>query len=166
MRLIGLLPLLALAACGGGESKNKAATADELRPGQYEVVATVTNFRQADQGDPLINATVGGRTTRSVCVAAGAQPLDAFADEGTTCQEGSSYYARGGILNLTMRCEREGLGQLSYSVEGTFEAERFEAQRQMDTAFPTPGDVVIASRIEGRRTGECTPGTTPAGNSR
>lgn len=167
MRSFAFLPLLALAACGGGGTgDNKAATAEQLSAGQYDVISTVTTYRLADDGPAKIELPVGTRTTRSICLADGARPIDVFADEGMACAEGSSYYARGGILNLTLRCTsaaHDG-GGLSYTIDGSFEAESFAADREMNTAFQGNGDVVVASRVEGRRTGECVPGGAEGGN--
>jgi hypothetical protein len=167
MRILFLVPIVALAACGGGETKNQGkAKAQSLEPGQYEVTAEVTQFRAADEGTPKIDTPVGTRTTRSVCVPAGGTlPPDLFADEGFACESAGSSYARGGTMNLQTRCTREGLsGSTSYSVNGTFEAQSFEAERQLSTLLNGDGDVVVTSRVQGRRTGECTPGAAPAGN--
>jgi hypothetical protein len=166
-RVIYLAPLLALAACGGeAENKTKAASAQAIVPGQYEVTAEVREFRQTDQGTPRINAPVGTRTTRSVCVPAGGAIVpDLFADEGMNCQVGSSDYVRGGTINLTLRCTRPGTeGNINYALSGTFDAESFQADRELTSLFVGEGDVMIYTRVQGRRTGECTPGA-PAGNS-
>lgn len=150
---------LTLAACGGGGEANKAtAKADTLQPGQYEVTAAVTSFRAADKGTPKINTKQGDSTTRSVCVADGAAlPPDLFADDGFTCRNSGDMYARGGTLNVTLQCDVAGQrGSAGYSVTGSFGADSFEAERSLETLFSTDGDVVIASTITGRRTGDCT----------
>jgi hypothetical protein len=160
------LPVLTLAACGGGETENKTkARAAGLTPGQYEVTAEVTQFRKADEGTPKINTPQGTRTTRSVCVTDGAKlPPDLFADEGFACENAGNAFASGGTLNLNLRCRRPGLsGSVGYSVSGSFEEDSFEVDRQLATQLSTDGDVVVSSRVQGRRTGECTP--APAGNS-
>jgi len=161
------VPAVALAACGGGgEEGNKTkARAQNLAPGQYEVTAEVTNFRKADEGTPKIEAEVGSRTTRSVCVTDGAQlPPELFIEEGYSCQAAGDAFARGGSINITYRCTRPDLsGAIGTNVSGTFEAESFEAQRTLSTQLSTDGDVVIASNLTGRRTGDCS--AAPAGNS-
>jgi hypothetical protein len=152
-----LVPVLALAACGGGESQNKAKANAALQPGQYEVTAEVTQFRKADQGTPKVDTPVGTRTTRSVCLAGAVDAAaDLFADEGFTCQTNSGAYARNSMLNLSTSCTREGLqGQIGYSISGSYDAQSFQADRTLATALSTDGDVVIISRLQGRRTGEC-----------
>jgi hypothetical protein len=168
MRYLCLVPVLVLAACGG-DSGNKAKSANTaLQPGQYEVTAEVTQFRKADQGTPKVDTPVGTRTTRSVCLAGTIDTApDLFSDEGFVCQMNSGAYARNGILNLTTSCSKTGLeGQLGYSISGSYDAQSFQADRTMTTALSTDGDVVIASRIQGRRTGECSaaPAAPAAGN--
>lgn len=166
MRPMVLAPVLALAACGGeAENKTKAPPLPAIAPGQYEVTAEVRAFRQTDQGTPRIDAPVGTRTSRSVCVPAGGAIVpDLFADEGMDCQVGSSDYVRHGIINLTLRCTRPGAeGNLNYALNGTFDAESFQAERDFTSLFVGEGDVAIESQIQGRRTGECAPGG-PAGN--
>jgi hypothetical protein len=168
MRYLGLAAVGLLAACGGGESANKAkGAAASLEPGQYEVTAQVTQFRKADEGVPKMKAEPGSRTTRSVCVTDGASlPPELFADEGFTCRNGTSNYVRAGRINANVSCTRPDLkGDLGYVMTGTFEAQSFRAERQFSTALATDGDVVIASTLEGRRTGACTAPAEPgAGN--
>jgi len=169
MRFIYLAPAFALAACGGeAENKTEAAAAPAtIAPGQYEVTAEVAEFRQTDEGTAKINAPVGTRTTRSVCVPAGAAVHpDLFADEGSTCQVGSSDYVRNGTINLTLRCTRpEAGGNANYALSGSFDGESFRADRELTTTFTGEGDVFVYSRVQGRRTGECTPGAGQTGNS-
>jgi hypothetical protein len=161
MRYLCVVPVLALAACGG-QSENKAkAGAETLEAGQYEVTAVVTQFRQADEGAPKIKMEPNARTTRSACVPpGGALPPELFADEGLSCTDASASYARNGVINVGLRCSRPDLqGDVAYSVNGSFDAQSFRADRQLTTTLTTDGDVVIASTLEGRRTGDCTPGS-------
>ena len=157
MRYLCLVPVLALAACGGDTQNKSKAGGAVLQPGQYEVTAEVTNFRKADQGTAKIDTPAGTRTTRSVCLTGtpDATP-DLFADEGFTCQTYGGAYARNGMLNLSLTCSRPGLdGQLGYSISGSYDARSFQADRTLTTALSTDGDVVIVSRAQGRRTGDC-----------
>lgn len=163
----GFAAVLALGACGGGEENKANAAADALQPGQYEVTAEVTQFRAADEGKPKINTPVGTRTTRSVCVTGTPLPPDLFADEGFQCSTAGEAFARSGTLNLNLRCTRPGLqGEMGYSVSGSFEQDSFEAQRSLRTLLSTDGDVVIASKLTGRRTGECTAAAPAAGDAK
>ena len=158
MRYLGFVALAALTACGG-ETQNdtKAAAADTLRPGQYEVTAEATQFRQADDGEAAFNMAVGTRATRSVCVGDSVTG-DAFASEGLTCQPGSSSYMRAGTISSTYRCTAEGRsGEIALVIDGTFTEDGFEATRNMRTAFSGDGDIVSDARLTGRRTGDCTP---------
>jgi hypothetical protein len=167
MRSLYLVPVLALAACGGGSENKAKAGAETLAPGQYEVTAVVTQFQQKDEGTPKINMPKDTRVTRSVCVpAGGVLPPDLFADEGVNCQDASASYARNGVINVGLRCTRPDLsGGLAYSVNGSFDAQSFRAQRQLTTTLSTDGDVVIAAQVEGRRTGDCTAAPAAAGGN-
>lgn len=153
-----VIPLVAVAACGGAGDENKAkGKAERLQPGQYEVTAEVTNFKAADKGTPKIETKQGTSTTRSVCVPEGATPpAELFIDEGFSCRSGGDLRVRNGSINANLDCTGTGLsGQVGYAVSGTFTADSFEAERQLKTRLSTDGDVEIASNIRGRRTGEC-----------
>lgn len=157
--LIGMIPLVILAACGGAAEENKAkGKAERLQPGQYEVTAEVTNFKAADKGVPKIEAKQGDSMTRSVCVPEGATtpPAELFADEGYACRSGGDVFVRNGSINANLDCTGTGLsGQVGYTVTGTFTADSFEAERLLKTRLTTDGDVEINSTLRGRRTGEC-----------
>lgn len=161
MRIMGLIPLLVIAACGGGGAeKNEAAPkASAPEPGQWELATEVTSFRQADEGAPKINAAVGSRATESICLGAGDRlPAAFFAGDGYDCSYGT-YYVRNGRVNVTMDCRREGLdGMIAIVAEGRSESGTAEFTRNTRTALSTDGDVEIAARVTGRRVGECTPG--------
>lgn len=163
MRAIILLPLLFAVACGGGDETEKNAAqprAESLAAGMWELTSEVTTLESLDDGAPRIDTPVGTRATASVCVGSSRPPTAFFAGEGFACAH-DNYYVRRGRLNVTLRCSREGLpGSISILAEGTFEAESLEFQRHVSTALSGSGDVRIASRVTGRRTGDC-----PAGES-
>lgn len=166
MRIVYLIPVLALAACGGGaENKTKATGAAAIAPGQYQVTAEVTAFRAADEGTPKFDTPVGTRTTRSVCVPeGGAVPSDLFADEGFSCSQDNSSYLRNGSINSTILCTRDGMqGDLGYTVTGTFDEAGFQAERQFRSLLVGDGDVVTTATLRGQRTGACTT-AAPAAN--
>lgn len=161
MRYLGFAALAAvttLTACGGeAENNTKAAAANELRPGQYEVVAEATQFSQEDEGTAAFNLAVGTRETRSICLGESVTG-DVFAAEGMTCQPDAGAYIRGGSINATYRCTAEGrTGEIGMNVNGSFTAEGFEATRNIRTNFSGDGDVVAGANLTGRRTGDCTP---------
>ena len=158
MRILAVLPLLVVVACGGeAEEKKSAAKAASLTAGQYELTSEVTAFTAVDQGEPAINTPVGTRATETVCVGQGRPPTKLFAGEGYRCAY-DNYYLRNGRLNVTLRCTREGLsGGTPMAIDGRFEAESFEYTRDLSTILAGDGDVRISSRVTGRRTGECAP---------
>lgn len=167
MRAAFLIPVLVVAACGGGggEQKNAARPkAPSLAAGQWELTSEVTALDSLDQGSPRIDTPVGTRATESVCVGAGRPPTAFFAGEGYRCSY-DNYYVRGGRANVTMRCSREGLsGQIAIMADGRFEADSIEYDREIRTVLSTDGDVRVAARVTGRRTGACA-AEAEAGNS-
>lgn len=158
MRYLGFVALAALTACGGeAQNETKAAAVDALRPGQYEVVAESTQFRQADEGEAVFNMAVGTRETRMVCVGETAPP-DLFAPEGLTCQPGSSTWMRGGSISSTYVCTTPGRGgEVMLTIDGSFTADGFEVTRSVNTRLEGQGDIVAQFRMAGRRTGDCAP---------
>ncbi|MDQ8758061.1 DUF3617 family protein [Sphingosinicella sp. LHD-64] len=168
MRKLACIPLLFVAACGDGEAEKNAAapaTAASLAAGQWELTSEVTAFRAADGGAPRIDTPVGTRATQSVCVGAGQPPIEFFAGDGFTCTTGASYI-RNGRMNVTASCTRDGLeGSIQIMADGTFQADSAEFNRNIGTMLSTDGDVEITARVDGRRTGDCTPGTESGGNN-
>jgi len=163
MRLFMLVPLAALAACGGEEPKAKAPERPQaLQAGQWEMSYEVSNFRRADQGQPKLNMPVGTRGTASACVAeaGGARPpMGLFAgSEFEECAWGENFYMRNGRLVSSGLCQRDGVGQVEVTISADFTGTTFNGTAEMLTRLPSDGDVVLASRIEGRRTGECSGG--------
>jgi hypothetical protein len=160
MRFLALIPLLSLAACGGGEAEQNKTAAVAARPaaGQWELTSEVTAFRTTDSGAPKINTPVGTRATESVCVGAGQQvPTAAFSGENYRCNY-DNYYVRNGRINVTMQCARDDLeGAVPMTADGTFEENSFEYNRNLRTVLTTDGDVEITTRVTARRTGECAP---------
>ena len=164
MRAIILLPLLLAAGCGGGETEQpKAERAARIDPGQWEVAAEVLEVRQTDEGTPLIRAEAGDRATASVCVGPEQQvPVALFAGDSAGCGY-SSYYVRAGRINSIVTCRPpRGEGLLTVNVQGSFEADSFEATRTVATAVVGGGNMRVQSRLTGRRTGECAAGDAGA----
>jgi hypothetical protein len=165
MRALALIPVLLVAACGEAPAENKAAPAAAApSPGQWELTTEVTRFTKADQGTPRIDTPAGTRTTARVCVGPGDQlPSAFFAGENFTCTY-PTYYVRGGRINLTLNCRREGLsGDIPMTVNGTFTGDSAEYTRNTRTVLVSDGDVEIDARVAARRTGDCTPAAASEG---
>lgn len=162
MRWIACIPILAVAACGGGtaEENKSQAKAESIAAGQWELSSEVTAFSTVGPGTPRINTPVGTRATETVCVGAGSQPTAAlFSGTGYDCRY-QTYYGRHGRATATLFCSREGLeGNITMTAEGQFGADSIEYTRDLSTALVGAGDVRISSRVTGRRTGDCAPAT-------
>jgi hypothetical protein len=165
MRLLMLVPLAALAACGGGdtEQKAKAKAGPAVMPaGQWESTLEVTNFRRTDEGEPKLNMPNGTRTTGAGCVPGGADarpPLELFAGpDFENCRWAENFYQRNGRLVSSGTCERDGVGEVEVTISADYTEDGFEGTAEMLTRLVSDGDVQLGARIQGRRTsGQCTP---------
>lgn len=158
--------MLFVAACSEAPAEKAAepvATAAAPEPGQWELAAEVTAFNKADSGKPRIDTPAGTKSTENMCVEPGEQlPTALFSGEGYKCTYGN-YYVRNGTINLTLSCVNEKLNEaVMMAVDGTFEGGSVAFNRNLRSAFATDGDVVIDSKITGKRTGDCASGAGKA----
>ncbi len=165
MRVFALVPLLLVAACSGGSEAPKQeeteAVATQLDAGQWELATEVTQFSKSDQGTPKIDAPVGTKETRTVCIAAAdvKKPQPAiFGGEKDECTYGNDFYLSSGRLSATVNCDRPGLsGNVATRADVDFKAKSFEGTLSTTTYLTTDGDVRITRKITGRHTGQCQP---------
>lgn len=163
MRLLMLVPLAALAACGGeAEQKAKAPARPAVMPaGQWESTLEVTNFRRTDQGEPKLNMPNGTRAAGAACVPGGADarpPLELFVGpEFENCRWAENFYQRNGRLVSSGTCRRDGVGEVEVTISADYTEDSFEGTAEMLTRLVSDGDVQLGARIEGRRTGQCAP---------
>jgi len=62
----------------------------------------------------------------------------------------------GGTLGVSLACSRKGVsGDVRMNLDGTYTADTIEANQSLSTFLPGDGDVTIASKLTGRRTGDC-----------
>ena len=163
MRLLMLIPLAALAACGGEEPKAKAkARPQAMQAGQWESTLEVTNFRRTDEGRPRLNMPNGTRTSGSACVGGGAgarPPVELFVGEDfKRCSWGDNFYMRNGRLVSSAVCQRDGVGEVEVTISADITDTSYEGTAEFVTRLVTDGDVFIGAQVEGRRTGECAAG--------
>lgn len=169
MRKLILIPLLVLTACDGGGAAPKTETkaaATSLEPGLWQVETEVASFRSTDNAQPALDMPVGARATESVCVGAGDRPPpELFAGPGYDCTYGN-YYMRAGRINVSLQCRHEDLaGTVSMTVNGTLQDGSFTAERDITTFLSGDGDFQSTVRLNGRRSGDCPPAGTEAGNA-
>jgi hypothetical protein len=164
MRFLMLVPLAALAACGG-ESAPKAKAperAQTLQAGQWESNFEVTNFRRTDEGSPRLNMPNGRRANASTCLAAAdtaRPPLALFVgSDFTGCRWADNFYMRNGRLVSSGTCQRPGVGEVEVTISADFTSTGYTGTAEFVTRLVTDGDVFIGARIEGRRSGECSAG--------
>jgi hypothetical protein len=167
MRAFALVPFLLAAACSGGSEAPKqeeAAAATQLDAGQWELTTEVTQFAKADQGTPKIDAAVGTKETRAVCIEAAdakkPQPI-VFGAEKDECTYGD-FYMSSGRLSATVNCNRPGLsGNVATRADVDFKAKTLEGTLSTTTYLTTDGDVRITRKLTGRHTGQCMPQEAP-----
>ncbi len=162
MRAYALIPLCFVAACSaeaGADQKAKPATL-ALDAGQWETTTEVTRLDVVDGGTPAVAMAVGDKIVTSNCVGAEEVKKPAavvFAGiDKADCSYDTFYMSRG-RLNAAMTCTQPGLGgKMMVSTDGNFTATGFEATSDMRTILSGPGDVSVATKVSGRRTGDCT----------
>lgn len=170
-RLIGLIPLAALAAsCGGEEPKAKAKAERPavLPAGQWSSTMRVTNSRALEAGEARLTMANGTEVRGAACVPGGdaRPPAELFAGEGVTdCSWwDNSFLMRNGRLMANATCQRAGIGNVEIGVTMTFTETSFEGRVEYSTRSDEPGDVLIVMDARGQRTGDCTPGGAEGGN--
>ena len=167
MRLMLVIPLMLAAGCGGDAApeEKKGGRLASLEAGQFELVSEVTTLSSVDDGAPAINTPVGTRATHNVCVtSSGRAPTELFSGEGYECSY-NNYYVRNGRINALLSCSRAGLqGDISMTVDGTFESGQLTYNRNIRTILASDGDVLINHRVTGRRTGDCAAEAPAEGN--
>jgi hypothetical protein len=171
MRLLMLAPLVvALSACGGEEPKAKAPPRPQaMQAGQWESSLEVTNFRQTDEGRPRLNMPNGTRATGAACLGeadTARPPMELFiGPDFESCRWGDNYYMRNGRLVSSGTCRRDGVGEVEVTISADFTETSFEGTAEFVTRLPTDGDVFVGARVQGRRSGACTPAAADGNRS-
>lgn len=162
-KLVGTaLAAAILAGCGGsgGEAADNAAAeaaAEALQPGEYELSTTVEQIRSTDTSTPLtaLKAGAAAATSRACIAADGAVDPAMFAEAKDQCSVTDSY-VRNGRMSVQLKCTRSGQsGNVMQLVDGSFEADSFEARVLGSTGFAASGDYEMTRKVTARRVGDC-----------
>ena len=172
MRYLLMVPFcLAAAACSGGGEEKKAGPAAApaaMPPGQYATEFEVTAFRQTDNNPvPAVKAKQGDKSSGSGCVTAGSTPPpELFVGEGYECSYKYNFI-KNGTLNASMGCTIDGKpGDVTMTLQGSYDADSFEGVLETNTYFPGNGDFAMSRKITGKLTGPtCAPAEGADGNS-
>ena len=174
-----LMPMFALAACGGGGQTVKGenasieevakATQDavKMQPGQWQ---TQIKFVSVDMpGLPKTQADMMGQQMAKAsenvvetCVTpemVSKPPSEMFGGKAGGGCVYDSYELSGGKLNAVMTCKPQGGGEMKSTTTGTIGSAAYELTS--DTAMTMPGmpgggKMTMKTQIIGKRTGECT----------
>lgn len=168
MRLLILVPLAALAACGGEAEKKAETRAAHIDAGQWQTDFEITTLTARDEGPAKITTPVGTRTSGATCVTAenATRPPPTLLVGAPFECEYQDFYMRNGRINLSMQCRHPDFRErVGVTAVGDFTATGYQATVQYTTREAGPGDVVVVTRATGRRTGAaCAPAAEPAGN--
>jgi hypothetical protein len=163
MRLLTLVSLFALAACGGEEAQNQTAqNSTELQAGQWETTVKVTRFRPVENnGEPVFSAEEGSSSTASVCVGEDQvkrPPPALFAGQMAEGCDYKNFYMSRGRINVSMVCQRNGTPDgIVMTVNGTNTDSTVEGTIDLTTYLPS-GNLSMAAEVTSRRTGDCRTG--------
>ena len=148
-----------LAGCSDeAPPKPPEAAASQLKPGEYELSATVDSIRSTDQSPPATKSAAGApvSVTRICIPANGTIEPAAFVEAGEACVASDRYMSRG-RLSLQFKCTRPAAGQLTQTVDGSFTADSFTAKLFTASYFAGVGDYELRRSVTARRVGECPP---------
>jgi hypothetical protein len=167
--LIPLAALAALPSCGSEPEKAKAPPAAKaFEAGQWESSFEVFNFRQADEGRPRLNLPNGTRVAGGACVGPSETnrppPTLFVGDDFTNCRWHDDFSMRSGRLISSMTCRRARVGDVQITLQVDITETSYQGTLQMLTRLPGDGDVVLAARAQGRRTGQCSADEGSANN--
>ena len=174
-----LMPMFALAACGGGGQTVKGenasieevakATQDavKMQPGQWQ---TQIKFVSVDMpGLPKAQADMMGQQMAKAsenvvetCVTpemVNKPPSEMFGGKAGGGCVYDSYELANGKLNAVMTCKPQGAGELKATTTGTIGSTSYElnSETAMSGAPGMPGGkMTMKTQINGKRVGECT----------
>jgi hypothetical protein len=162
--VMAILPMAALAACGGEAptKEAKAETPKTFPTGQWEVTGSVDSVVSKDGSTPAVQAKKGDPIKRSACISDPKKLEALFLAAGDTCTI-QTEYARSGRINNAYQCKRPGVGGTIYpTVAGEYEGDSFEARTTTGTTLSGSGDYQMVEVMTGKRTGDCAAGDAPA----
>jgi hypothetical protein len=176
VRLAPASAVLLLAGCGGGPaaengsrnmSRNEvAAEQAQLRitPGQWELATVITAVDAPDLPREMLRAMLGRRTAVQHCITP-QQANDPGAFTRSVQQQNSGcqvrgFTMRGGRLSGETLCAAGTPQEVRAQMSGTYGPDSFDYETR--TATPAPiagGTMIVTVWVQGRRTGECAPGS-------
>lgn len=168
VRAMALAAVLLAAGCS--EGPDPAAKADSETPpaglsaGQWEIVTETMKVTAKDKAPPALGGKAGDKESASACLAEAdaAKPAPELiaGAEGEGCKY-DQFYMSGGRINASMICKRPGVtGDVMGTLLGSFAADSFDGNLDLNSYLPGSGDVAVALKVSGRRTAAACTGTS------
>ena len=164
--------LLALAACGGGESPDAngaagnaadggaSAAGVQLQPGQWEMTQHTLDISAPGMPAGAADMMKPGPVTISTCITpqqAQKPGADLFSGEADASCKQEGFKAAGGEVSGTMTCSGEGSGTTVMKMDGEFSPTEFDIEMEMTTEAQG-SQMTMEMRSSGRRIGDCPAG--------
>ena len=176
--LIGAGLMLALAGCGGSDTKAEGGAgggssapgataglggAAQIEPGEWEVTMETVNIEAPDmppEAAAMMKKTMGEKKTSRQCITPEEASGEFVApDQQADCtREGFSL--TGGRIQGTMTCTGEG-GKVMITLDGRHSGTSYDMNSKI-TSQNQAGSMTIETRNSGRRIGECPEGSETA----
>jgi hypothetical protein len=168
-RTLALLPLLALASCGGGPADSNNMSAEEVAgtleqidivPGLWEVVSAVTDVRVPNLPYDARRRMIGPRATVRHCIRPeqAAQPSAGFLagrdDDRCVYRD---FSMQSGLLRGTMSCPGERGGMVDTEMLGRYTPEGYVMRMEMHNPMPDGSRMRVIIVNRGSRVGACDP---------
>jgi hypothetical protein len=172
--LIGAGLLLALAGCGGSDTKAEGETggdatetaaasgggAAQIQPGEWEVTMETLEIdapNMPPEAAAMMKASMGEKTTTRQCITPEEATGDFTApDQEANCTKQGFSFA-GGRIQGAMTCTSED-GKVTIAMDGTHSGTSYDLTSKM-TSENQAGSMTIATRNTGRRLGDCPAGS-------
>lgn len=172
-----LIPFAALllASCGGSEVSLTNASPEEVaeqvdaaggvrfRPGKWEMTVQTLSVDipglQGEMKKQMTDMMLKKVQTSTSCITpkqAKSPPAEVIARSQGRCRY-ENFQIDGGRIDGTLVCPAQGMGgAMKMRVAGTFDAETFAIDNDMEATAPNGPAMTIKARSSGKRIGDCT----------
>jgi hypothetical protein len=169
-KLLMLMPLLLLGACGDKPSNSDSAkqsaaeapapAAIKLQAGKWQATSELVSMDVPGMPPELAKANVGQKTTFENCITAeqAEKPAsDFFTNAKNNDCKAQNFTMTGGKLDAKLTCvDRTTPGEMTMTMNGDYTPTSYAATMTMVTSgAPGGGEMKIIAKTQGKRIGEC-----------